>query len=626
MLLGLGALIAVAGGFAWEAMSVRASLGRAEPLLSSAKSAAAAADLEAAERDLRAAHEHVQAAVRRARGPFTTLAGLVPVAGRTPRAIRGAAEGAGLAVRAGLRATEAIGAFPTDEDGKATFGFFQGRIPVESWRAAAGPVAAADVLAGRAAARVADTPRRWVLPPVRRALTRLERDLATLREATDHATALATVIPALAGGDAAKRYLVALQNPSELRGTGGLLGGVTVLEARQGAIELTGERPDNEFGQLEKAAMEMPEWFVTRYDRFDGRTLWSNVNLEPDFPTTAPLVAAYYREITGETVDGVIALDPYALSALLEVTGPVTGPHGVTFEAATVAKYVMNDVYSIYETDSLLRKAVMLEAASVIFDRIKRGASPAALAEALAKSARRKRIQVWMRDEAVQRAVASLGVDGSFRPPSKNATMIGVVTQNAGANKIDFYLRRAMELDVHLRDGGGARVIVKVALTNTAPTFGLPRDVIGPAPVPNRPGVYEVGENTTYLSLYLPVGATDVLWREEGRLQPAERNLAPHAVISSRYVEIPSKSTVTNRVAFDLPPGVWKPGRGPALWLPRQAVLEGDRWTVRVHAPPGRRIDGTKTFAWSGSLNRDFLLELDMRRTVWRRIKDLVWR
>ncbi|HEX9694680.1 MAG TPA: DUF4012 domain-containing protein [Actinomycetota bacterium] len=626
VLLAAGALIAITGGFAWEMLSAKASLERAEPLLSSARESATSAELETATRELRAAQTHVRAAVTRSSGPFTRIVGVVPVVGRTGRAVRVAAEAAALAVRAGLRASEATEAFPTGESGAPAFGFHDGRVPVESWRNAAAPIAAADALAARAVARAARAPRSLILPPVARALARLDADLATLRSATRHAASLSTLIPALAGAGAPRRYLLVFQNPAELRATGGLLGGVALLEAAEGRIELTRTQPDNDFPALDAAPIDMPAWYVQRYDRLKGLTLWSNVNMEPDFPTTAPLIAAYYTATVGRPVDGVIALDPHALAAMLEATGPVTSPSGHTFEAATVAKFVMSDTYALFEGgDSLRRKAVVLDAAAVIFDTIKTGVDPVTLASSLAEAARGKRVQVWMRDAAAQRAVAALGVDGSFKPATPGATMIGVVTQNAGANKIDFYLRRAIDLDLRLREDGSAEATLTVALTNTAPASGLPRDVIGPPTVKGREGVFQIGENVTYLNLYLPPAAAEIVWTQDGEPAGSEQNIAPHAMITSRFVEIASGATVRNRVTFRLPAGTVAADR-LGLLLPRQPVVAPDTLAVRIHPPAGRTIAGRDAYTLTTSANRDILLELPLTRTVWRRIKDIVWR
>src|SRR5262249_41899434 len=49
----------------------------------------------------------------------------------------------------------------------------------------------------------------------------------------------------------------------------------------------------------------------------------ADANWSPDFPTSASQVAHFYSLATGAAVDGVIDVDPVALSSFLEVLGPV---------------------------------------------------------------------------------------------------------------------------------------------------------------------------------------------------------------------------------------------------------------------------------------------------------------
>jgi len=52
-----------------------------------------------------------------------------------------------------------------------------------------------------------------------------------------------------------------------------------------------------------------------------------DVNLTPDFPTAASTAQAMWERKTGQRVDGVISIDPIALSYILEATGPVKITH-----------------------------------------------------------------------------------------------------------------------------------------------------------------------------------------------------------------------------------------------------------------------------------------------------------
>ena len=83
-------------------------------------------------------------------------------------------------------------------------------------------------------------------------------------------------------------------------------------------------------------------------------------------------------------------------------------------------------------------------------------------------------------------------VDGDF---------LAVVAQNAGENKIDWFLRRRTDYRVELDPSTGAvKARLRLVLRNAAPREGLPLYVIGnPPDTPVPPG-----DNRLYLSVYTP--------------------------------------------------------------------------------------------------------------------------
>ncbi|MGH2828888.1 MAG: DUF4012 domain-containing protein, partial [Actinomycetota bacterium] len=400
---------------------------------------------------------------------------------------------------------------------------------------------------------------------------------------------------------------------------------VGVLEARDGRMDLVRTRPDNDLVPLAAPALEMPAWYVRHYDRHRARTLWSNVSMEPDFPTTAPLIAAYYSTTFGEPVDGVIAIDPFALERILRATGPVPGPEGITFDEGNVARFVMSDSYARFP-DQTRRKTVVLEAAHVVFERLKTGVDAAALATALASAVRDKHVMVWMRSSAPQRALQALGADGRFGAPGRAS--IGVVTQNAAENKIDYYLRRTIRLELRLRADGVADGTLRVRLDNLAPDAGLPRDVIGPITKPEGrgrdPSRFVAGLNVSWLNASLPPGALVLAWRVDGRAAASDQTAAPHAVISSLYLEVPSRASTEATLWFRLPPGPGWNGRRLALLVPRQPTAAPDQVEIVVAAPDGRRLypGGRREFAVRTATNGDIPVDVVVRRPLWARFSD----
>src|SRR6202035_2533486 len=50
---------------------------------------------------------------------------------------------------------------------------------------------------------------------------------------------------------------------------------------------------------------------------------FQDVTYSPDFPTVGKVISQMYPQAGGDQIDGVLALDPDALSALLRFTGPI---------------------------------------------------------------------------------------------------------------------------------------------------------------------------------------------------------------------------------------------------------------------------------------------------------------
>ena len=46
----------------------------------------------------------------------------------------------------------------------------------------------------------------------------------------------------------------------------------------------------------------------------------------PDLPTVADVIQQLYPQAGGDHIDGVLALDPYGLAALIGMTGPIKVP------------------------------------------------------------------------------------------------------------------------------------------------------------------------------------------------------------------------------------------------------------------------------------------------------------
>jgi len=119
-----------------------------------------------------------------------------------------------------------------------------------------------------------------------------------------------------------KTYLVVLQDNSEIRPTGGIISLMGVLTMRDGHIAHLQYYYVHNNATLQTAVpLDGPESLTTFFNVNSARL--SDSNVQYDFASFAPKVQSDWYKVTGQKLDGVIALDWTAVEAILSITGPL---------------------------------------------------------------------------------------------------------------------------------------------------------------------------------------------------------------------------------------------------------------------------------------------------------------
>ena len=145
-----------------------------------------------------------------------------------------------------------------------------------------------------------------------------------MTSALNSAADAAHLAPGMLGADGQRNYLLMIQNNAEVRASGGIPGALAILTLDNGKLTLGAQSSASELGQMSPPLSVDPEQEQIYSSRL-GEYM-HDVNLTPDFPTAASTAQAIWEKKTGQRVDGVISLDPVALSYLLKATGPVKSP------------------------------------------------------------------------------------------------------------------------------------------------------------------------------------------------------------------------------------------------------------------------------------------------------------
>lgn len=387
----------------------------------------------------------------------------------------------------------------------------------------------------------------WLVGPVAEPL---EEQLDRLRN-TEAEIGLAReavrVLPGLLGADESRRYFLAVQTPSELRGAGGIIGSYGVLGADGGRVEVLefGSNADlNEGGHPSSRVLRAPADYVARHAKNRPERIWQNVTLAPDFPTVAGVIADLYPQSGGQAVDGVFSMDPTALAAVLRLTGPIdVAPWPVPISAENAESILLFEQYVTLAGDP--RKEFLGDVAEAVARKFTSVdlPPPRTIVDTLAPVVAGHHLMLTSTRPEEQAFLERVGATGAL-PDPRTGDSLAVVSQNAGGNKLDWFLRRSTSYDVRLSETGILKATVRVEMRNEAPSTGLPDFIIGSLAVPPDPR----GFNRQYLSVYSPWPALGATIDGRPVAFEAERETARN--VYSVFLAVPPGGAVTVEFAL----------------------------------------------------------------------------
>jgi hypothetical protein len=182
------------------------------------------------------------------------------------------------------------------------------------------------------------------------------------------------------------------------------------------------------------------------------------------------------------------------------VIGPVE-VDGVEYRADNVLPELLYRNYLRFGTaeDNPERKALQSEVAQAIFDALDtRDVDILELAGLLSDMARGRHLLAWSEDEAEDELWQAFGADGALRSDT-----IGVVSQELGASKLDYFTTLEVELDARLVESDEREVTLRVTIVN--PEHPETSAYIDGGGFYARPGEYG-----SFLVSYLPAGAAEI--------------------------------------------------------------------------------------------------------------------
>jgi hypothetical protein len=355
-------------------------------------------------------------------------------------------------------------------------------------------------------------PDRALLGPLSEARRKFGRELGQIRQSMIDVDDASTGIAQMAQGPS--KYLLLAANNAEMRAGSGMLLSAGVMTMADGRFDL-GPMTDTGLLLLPPGAVAMrPGDFQDRWGWAEPNQEWRNLAMSPSFPASAELAARMWEARTGERVDGVFAIDPFGLQALMEISGPVT-VDGKLVTKDNVVRETLLQQYLDYEEDggqagTTQRRERLSDIARAVIDQLdEKGWDVATLVEDLQDAARGRHVLAWSSIPEQERAWRGAGIAGRLRADS-----LLVALQNRAGNKLDQFVPVIAALE-HRPVRGGSEVTVRLNVRNDTPGEGLNRFVEGPY---GDPSEFVAGEYRGILSVNLPKVARNVELTGGGRI------------------------------------------------------------------------------------------------------------
>jgi hypothetical protein len=370
-------------------------------------------------------------------------------------------------------------------------------------KAAAPSISAAATAVRLSADRLNRIDSSMLLPQVSTPLARAQDQLQGVTDALDAAADASNLAPGMLGAEAPRTYLLMIQNNAEARASGGIPGALAILRLDNGRLALGSQSSASDIGVISPILpldAEQQQIYTGRLGKY-----MQDVNLTPDFPTAAGSAQAMWERKFGQRVDGVISIDPVALGYILDATGPVkiadpelkvlTGT-GLPAElnGQNVVRTLLSDVYAKIQ-EPKLQDAYFARVAQETFAALSSGRGEAkGLTKGLAKGVEEGRILVWSGLPTEQAVISRYPLSGSISGPSVAAAQFGAYFNDGTGAKMDYYIKRTVQLVKECPANGYEQTTVRISSTNTAPSdasTSLPRYVTGGGSFGVEPGTIQ---------------------------------------------------------------------------------------------------------------------------------------
>lgn len=289
---------------------------------------------------------------------------------------------------------------------------------------------------------------------------------------------LAPLAESILGAKGDRVYLIAAQNSTEMRASGGFPGSIGALRITNGKIELDdfstvydvmADRTSDAMGVTDQEKALFGESFMM---------VPRDAGMDPDFTRVAEIWASAYTEKTGVALDGVISVTPAVVQDLLAISGPITLADGMTLDGSNATKVLQSDLYWKYlssnpsaEGGNDAADALFAQAADLAFENFFSDLNSETLMQfmkVMMEGFNNRSVMFWLTNADEQAKLDALNCSGALvTDPSEPA--VGTFFSLWIGSKMGWYIDIENEITGSTDNADGTRTYsVKTTYRNTA--------------------------------------------------------------------------------------------------------------------------------------------------------------
>lgn len=285
------------------------------------------------------------------------------------------------------------------------------------------------------------------ISPVSKAVGRLSGLLDSAEGALADGNEIMRAAGAVFGQSGERHIVLAFQNNAESTALGGSAAAFTLLNINDGVVSVGGQWDSRDFPLGLAVDVPVEASAINLYSTYLVDHL-NTATSRPDFPTAATIIKAYFERDRGISVDGVVSIDPLALSHILRATGPVPLATGDVLTSENAVSLLVNEAYfryPDYEQTSMVDDFFAQASAAILNKVISGDFDIKTMFDATNDSIAQGSMMVWSNDPDDQAALDGTRVQGVLPTTNNDATVVGVYYRDTSTSKMDYYLQTSTQ-------------------------------------------------------------------------------------------------------------------------------------------------------------------------------------